>query len=132
VPGNSDWDSAALTFPEFFSTGLRQFASTLLHSTLRVWASGSVLTTSPKILAFRAILKTHFVMAQRYTQFYLEVLPTELISSSGNFLREYFFGGWGREEITNYGRKNKTRTGKRIANSELVQYIDPRMTKVNG
>jgi hypothetical protein len=40
VPGNSDWDSAALTFPEIFSLGLRQFASTRLHGTLRVLAIG--------------------------------------------------------------------------------------------
>ena len=52
VPGNSDWDSAALTFSEIFSIGLRQFASTRLHCTLRVWATGSVLTTSPKSSRF--------------------------------------------------------------------------------
>jgi photosystem II stability/assembly factor-like uncharacterized protein len=40
VPGNSDRDSAAPTFAEIFSGGRRQFASTRLHSTLRVWATG--------------------------------------------------------------------------------------------
>jgi hypothetical protein len=40
-PGHSDWASAALTFLGFPIGGLRQFASTHLHGTLRAWASGA-------------------------------------------------------------------------------------------
>ena len=35
MPGNSDWDSAALTFSEIYYIGLRQFALSRLHCLLR-------------------------------------------------------------------------------------------------
>ena len=54
MPGHSDWDLAALTFPEIFALGLRQFASTRLHGTLRVWATGVVVPHCVQILAWRA------------------------------------------------------------------------------
>jgi hypothetical protein len=40
MPGNSDWASAALTFAEVFSCGLRQFASARLHCLLRAGIPG--------------------------------------------------------------------------------------------
>ena len=97
VPGNSNWDSATLTFPEFFIWGLRQFASTRFHCTLRLWAPGSVLTTSPKILAFRAILKTHFAMARTLSEIApLNTCPPAMGRKA--ILQFIIFYGVGREE----------------------------------